>query len=82
VRPRRRRFRHFRAHAVPGAAREIAPQTVQVQPDADALAVLVDRAAAGELTVRIAEVLPLERFRDAYDRLKRGGLHGKIVLTP
>jgi NADPH:quinone reductase len=55
---------------------------VQVQPDADALAGLADRAAAGELTVRIAEVLPLERFRDAYDRLERGGLHGKIVLTP
>ena len=68
--------------AVPGAAREIAPQTVQVQPDADALAGLADRAAAGELTVRIAEVLPLERFRDAYDKLERGGLHGKIVLTP
>ncbi len=24
----------------------------------------------------------LERFRDAYARLERGGLHGKIVLTP
>ena len=56
--------------------------TVQVQPDADATAELARRAAAGELTVRIAEVLPLERFRDAYTRLESGGLHGKIVLTP
>jgi hypothetical protein len=24
----------------------------------------------------------LERFRDAYMRLERGGLPGKIVLTP
>ena len=68
--------------AVPDAARGIAPETVQVQPDAGALAELADRAAAGELTVRIAEVLPLERFRDGYDQLHRGGLHGKVVLTP
>jgi NADPH:quinone reductase-like Zn-dependent oxidoreductase len=68
--------------AVPDAARGIAPRTVQVQPDADALAELARRAAAGELTVRVAEILPLERFRDAYARLERGGLHGKIVLTP
>jgi NADPH:quinone reductase-like Zn-dependent oxidoreductase len=68
--------------AVPDAARGIAPETVQVQPDAGALGELADRAAAGELTVRIAEVLPLERFREGYDQLHRGGLHGKVVLTP
>jgi NADPH2:quinone reductase len=68
--------------AVPDAARAISPRTVQVQPDGDATAELADRASAGELTVRIAETLPLERFRDAYMRLERGGLHGKIVLTP
>jgi NADPH:quinone reductase-like Zn-dependent oxidoreductase len=68
--------------AVPHAARGIDPETVQVQPDAEAVAELADRAAAGELTVRIADVLPLERFREGYVRLKRGGLHGKVVLTP
>jgi NADPH:quinone reductase-like Zn-dependent oxidoreductase len=68
--------------AVPDAARGIAPETVQVQPDVGALAELADRAAAGELTVRIAEVLPLERFREGYDQLHRGGLHGKVVLAP
>ncbi len=68
--------------AVPEAARGIAPQTVQVQPVADTLAELAGRAAAGELTVRVAETLPLERFRDAYARLEGGGLRGKIVLTP
>jgi len=67
---------------VPDAAREIAPGTVQVQPDAEATAELARRAAAGELTLRVAEILPLERFGDAYSRLERGGLHGKIVLTP
>jgi NADPH:quinone reductase-like Zn-dependent oxidoreductase len=68
--------------AVPDAARGIDPQTVQVQPDAPAAAELARRAAAGELTLRIAERLPLERFREAYARLARGGLRGKIVLTP
>jgi NADPH2:quinone reductase len=67
--------------AVPDPARGIAPETVQVQPDAGAAAELAQRAASGELTVRVAETIPLERFRDAYTRLQRGGLHGKIVLT-
>jgi NADPH2:quinone reductase len=67
--------------AVPGAARGIAPETVQVQPDAAATAELAQRAASGELTVRVAETFPLERFREAYISLERGGLHGKIVLT-
>lgn len=68
--------------AVPNAARGIAPQTVQVQPDAAATAELAERATAGELTIRIAETLPLDRSRDGYARLERRGLHGKIVLTP
>jgi NADPH:quinone reductase-like Zn-dependent oxidoreductase len=68
--------------AVPDGSRGIAPQTVQVQPDATATAELAQRATAGELTIRIAETLPLERFRDGYARLERGGLYGKIVLTP
>jgi NADPH:quinone reductase-like Zn-dependent oxidoreductase len=68
--------------AVPDAARGITPATVQVQPDAAALAELADRAVAGELTVRVGEVLPLERFREGYDRLQQGGLRGKVVLAP
>jgi NADPH:quinone reductase-like Zn-dependent oxidoreductase len=68
--------------AVPDGARGIAPQTVQVQPNAGALAELVGRVVAGELTVRVAEKLSFEAFHDAYARLERGGLRGKIVLTP
>jgi NADPH2:quinone reductase len=68
--------------AVPGATRGINPQTVQVQPDAAATAALAGQVAAGELTLRIAEVLPLERFRDGYTRLSRGGSYGKVVLVP
>jgi D-arabinose 1-dehydrogenase-like Zn-dependent alcohol dehydrogenase len=66
---------------MPDAARGISPAAVQVQPDAAAAAELADLATTGELTVRVAETLPLDRFRDAYTRLKRGGLRGKIVLT-
>ena len=40
------------------------------------------RAAHGELTVRVSEVLPLERYREGYERLAAGGLRGKVVLTP
>jgi NADPH:quinone reductase-like Zn-dependent oxidoreductase len=68
--------------AVPDVARGILPGTVQVQPDAGATAEVADSAAGGGLTVRVAETLPLERFRDAYTRLKSGGLRGKVVLTP
>lgn len=68
--------------AIPDAARDIAPQTVQVQPDARQLGELAERVVAGELTVRVAEVLPLERFREAYELLQGGGLRGKVVLTP
>jgi len=68
--------------AVPDPARGITPQTVQVQPDAEVLAGLAQAAATGELTVRVAEVLPLERFGDAYTRLASGGLNGKLILAP
>jgi hypothetical protein len=51
-------------------------------PDATATAELARQVATGQLTVRIAEILPLERFQDAYAQLGRGGLHGKVVLTP
>lgn len=71
-----------RPDAVPEPVREITPETVQVQPDAGALADLADRAVAGELTVRIAEALPLPSFRNGYGRLQQGGLRGKVVLIP
>ena len=68
--------------ALPEAAREIAIETVQVQPDAAATEELAGRAAAGELTARVADVMPFERYREAFERLQRGGLRGKLVLTP
>ena len=37
--------------------------------------------ADGELTIRVAETLPLEEFKRGYERLAEGGLQGKIVFT-
>ena len=68
--------------ALHDGARGISPSRVEVKPDADATAQLADLAARGELTLRVAETVPFERFRDAYTSLERGGLWGKIVLTP
>lgn len=68
--------------AVPEPTRGIEPHPVQAQPDAAALAPLAEEAAAGRLTVRVAETLPLDQFRRGYEMLRTGGIRGKIVLTP
>lgn len=68
--------------SAPDPARGVDPATVGARPDTGTLAPLVARAATGELTVRVAEVLPLAEFRRGYALLDRGGLRGKVVLTP
>jgi NADPH:quinone reductase len=67
--------------AVPSAERGISVQAVQVQPDAAALGPLAERAAAGDLTVRVAAVVPLAEFRRGYDLVARGGVSGKVVVA-
>lgn len=67
--------------AIPAAERGIEPTAVGVQPDPVALAELAERAERCELTVRIAETLPLERAVEGYELLRRGGLAGKVVIT-
>jgi NADPH:quinone reductase-like Zn-dependent oxidoreductase len=42
---------------------------------------LLFAVAAGTLTPRIDRVFPLERAREAYERLEEGRQHGKIVLV-
>jgi hypothetical protein len=66
---------------VPSAERGISAQAVQVQPDAAALGPLAEQAAAGDLTVRVAAVVPLAEFRRGYDLLARGGVSGKVVVA-
>jgi NADPH:quinone reductase-like Zn-dependent oxidoreductase len=46
------------------------------------LAELAALIAAGELEVPIAATFPLDRVQDAYRRLAKGHLLGKIVLLP
>ncbi|WP_240468371.1 NADP-dependent oxidoreductase [Streptomyces dangxiongensis] len=38
--------------------------------------------AAMDLTLRVAETLPLERAAEAHDRLAAGGIRGRLVLVP
>jgi NADPH:quinone reductase-like Zn-dependent oxidoreductase len=45
------------------------------------LAELADLAAEGDITLRIAEVLPAERAAEAHRRLEAGGVRGRLVLT-
>jgi NADPH:quinone reductase-like Zn-dependent oxidoreductase len=49
---------------------------------ADVLAELARLVATGRLEVPIAATFPLEAVRDAYLRLARGHVRGKIVLVP
>jgi NADPH:quinone reductase len=68
-------------NAVPDAGRGIYPATVKVQPDGPSLAQLATRVTDGELTIWVAETLPLQEFKRGYELLAGGGLRGKIVFT-
>jgi NADPH:quinone reductase len=69
------------ANTLPSAARGIHPGAVGVQPDGPSLAQLATRVTDGELTIRVAETLPLEEFKRGYELLAQGGVRGKIVFT-
>jgi NADPH:quinone reductase-like Zn-dependent oxidoreductase len=53
-----------------------------VRPDPDALAEMASMAAAGSLTLRVADVVAFEEAAEAHRRLEAGGLRGRIVLRP
>ncbi|MEV1009836.1 zinc-binding dehydrogenase [Streptomyces sp. NPDC049881] len=53
-----------------------------IAADGEALAALAGRAAAGELTPRVAGTVPLADAARAYERLAAGRLRGRLVLTP
>jgi NADPH2:quinone reductase len=67
--------------AIPKTARGIYPDTIGVQPDGPSLAQLATRVTDGELTIRVAETMPLEEFKPGYELIAKGGLPGKIVFT-
>ncbi|MEW2626039.1 zinc-binding dehydrogenase [Streptomyces sp. NPDC048106] len=49
-----------------------------ISSDGAALAEL----AAMDLTLRVADILPLERAAEAHDRLAAGNIRGRLVLVP
>ncbi|MCU1679562.1 MAG: NAD-dependent alcohol dehydrogenase, partial [Amycolatopsis sp.] len=71
-----------RMDALPEVERGIRVRLTSVGPDAAMLTTLSDLAAAGALTLRVAEAYPLEEAAQAHKRLARGGLRGRLVLTP
>jgi NADPH:quinone reductase-like Zn-dependent oxidoreductase len=71
-----------RPGAEPTAEREITVAVLITHPDGPRLAELLARAANGTLPTRIHSVLPLEQAADAHRTIAKGGVRGRIVLTP
>lgn len=67
--------------AVPEPRRGITPTAVFVQPDQIVLQRLVDRAAAGELPLRIAARFPFDDIVAAMRMARVSGLRGRVVLS-
>ncbi|MFC4908929.1 NADP-dependent oxidoreductase [Actinomadura gamaensis] len=67
---------------VPVNLRGTRVQNVWFHADAGQLAHLVSLADAGSLTLRVADVLPLQDAAKAHIRLAEGGLRGRLVLQP
>jgi NADPH:quinone reductase-like Zn-dependent oxidoreductase len=66
----------------PAAERGISVTAVITHPDGNRLADLLTQAASGKLPTRIHAVLPLTRAGDAQRTMAKGGVRGRIVLTP
>ncbi|MCP2340385.1 NADP-dependent oxidoreductase [Actinomadura rupiterrae] len=67
---------------VPVNLRGTRVRNVWFRADAGQLAHLVSLVDAGRLSLRVADVLPLEDAAKAHTRLAEGGLRGRLVLTP
>jgi hypothetical protein len=55
---------------------------VEVKPDGPLLASLLQRAAEGELTARIAGTVPLERAGGTLLSAFSGGVRGRWIVQP
>jgi NADPH2:quinone reductase len=67
---------------VPAAERGIRTEGMGVRSDGTRLADLVRLAEQGSLAVRVAETLPLTEVAAAHALVAKGGLRGRVVLTP
>jgi len=70
------------AGAAPVPLRGTRVSNVWIRADGAQLARLAGLAAAGRLTLRVAEIRPLGQVAAAHRRLAAGGLRGRIVLQP
>ncbi|SEN90214.1 NADPH:quinone reductase [Actinacidiphila rubida] len=68
--------------AAPGTERGIDVQAVSVHSDAGQLAELVFQVETGALTLRLARTLALADAAEAHTLVAKGGLRGRVVLTP
>lgn len=67
---------------VEGLAREkgVQAKAVSVHADREQLAELAEQAVSGNITVRVDQVYPFDQLPAALDRLKAGGVQGKLVV--
>jgi NADPH:quinone reductase-like Zn-dependent oxidoreductase len=63
------------------AAANLTSSPIMARPVREVIAPLAEQAAAGDLKVNIAAVLPLERATDGLSTLASGQAKGKIVIT-
>jgi NADPH:quinone reductase len=68
--------------AGPVPVRGIRVVPVNIHADGAALAGLSGLAAAGKLTLRVADTYPLADAARAHERLQAGGVRGRLVLVP
>jgi NADPH:quinone reductase-like Zn-dependent oxidoreductase len=68
--------------SVPAPQRGIQVSSVQVEADGDRLGELVALAEQRKLTLRVAQTYDLHDAARAHARLEKGGVRGRLVLTP
>jgi NADPH:quinone reductase-like Zn-dependent oxidoreductase len=61
---------------------DIRVEPFMAQPDASRLHQLADDAARNQFSIPIARTMKLQEIQEAHRIFERGGLSGKIVLTP
>jgi len=67
---------------LPPLRRGVTPRMSYVEQDGAALAELSALVDAGVLTLRVADIMPLQAAAEAHARLEAGGVRGKLLLSP
>jgi NADPH:quinone reductase-like Zn-dependent oxidoreductase len=73
---------HVQGGPMPPHLRGITVKQIFVQANRAELAQLVELTEAGVLSARVAGTYPLHEAPTAYRRLAKGGVRGRLVLTP